>query len=72
MPGSRMAELIFVAAMMVLILVISFAAVFFFMKTYRKEMAEKEDRRTAGQAAAKEADVAVDSGGKGVNGNGAS
>jgi len=60
---------------MVLILVISFAAVFFFMKTYRMEMAEKEKRRKARPGAAAEAeekaDVIVD-GGKGVNGNGAS
>lgn len=57
MPGSGTAELIFIAAMMVLILVVSFAAVFFFAKTYRKEMAEKkariEERKTA-RAAAKE------------------
>jgi len=53
MPGSKTAELIFIAAMMLLILVISFAAVFFFMKTYRKEMAEKEARGdTAGRAGA--------------------
>jgi hypothetical protein len=71
MPGSGMAELIFIAAMMVLILVISFAAVFFFMKTYRMEMAEKEKRRKVRPAAAEKADVIVD-GGKGVNGNGAS
>lgn len=49
--------MIFIAAMMVLILVVSFAAVFFFAKTYRKEMAEKkariEERKTA-RAAAKE------------------
>ena len=71
MPGSGMAELIFIAAMMVLILVISFAAVFFFMKTYRMEMSEKEKGRKARSAEADKADVIVD-GGKGVNGNGAS
>jgi len=38
------AELYFMAAMMVLILVLSFAAVFFFVKQYRKEMREKEIR----------------------------
>ena len=42
MPGSAKAELIFIAAMMVLILVISFASVYFFFKTYKKEMAEKK------------------------------
>ena len=71
MPGSGTAELIFMVAMMVLILVISFGAVFFFMKTYRKEMAEKEERRKVGSATAEKADVMVDSG-KGANGNGAS
>ena len=66
MPGSGTAEIIFIAAMMVLILVISFGAVFFFMKTYRKEMAEREERR-----ATKEAETAT-AGSKGANGNGES
>jgi hypothetical protein len=38
MPGAATAEIIFIAAMMVLILVISFAAVYFFFRTYKKEM----------------------------------
>jgi preprotein translocase subunit YajC len=45
MPGSATAEVIFIGAMMILILVISFAAVFFFVKTYRKEMKQKEERK---------------------------
>jgi uncharacterized protein YpmB len=49
MPGSAMAELIFIAAMMILILVISFAAVYFFFKTYRKEMAEKKAKGSAAE-----------------------
>lgn len=47
MPGSALAEIIFIAAMMVLILIISFVAVYFFFKTYRKEMREKEARNDA-------------------------
>jgi len=42
MPGSATAEVIFISAMMILILIISFAAVYFFFKTYRKEMRQKE------------------------------
>ncbi len=42
MPGSATAEVIFIAAMMILILTISFAAVFFFFKTYKKEMRDKK------------------------------
>ena len=64
MPGSATAEVIFIAAMMVLILVISFAAVFFFMKTYRKEMVEREARK-----AAKETETAA-AGVKGANDDG--
>lgn len=44
MPGAADAELYFIAAMMVLILVISFVAVFFFVRQYKKEMAEKAER----------------------------
>lgn len=50
MPGSALAEIIFIAAMMVLILVISFVAVFYFFKTYRKEMQEKKIREDARKA----------------------
>ena len=41
MPGSETAELYFIAAMMVLILVISGVSVYFFFRQYRKEMREK-------------------------------
>jgi flagellar basal body-associated protein FliL len=44
MPGSGRAEIIFIAAMMVLILVLSGLAVYFFFKTYKKEMREKAER----------------------------
>lgn len=45
MPGSATAEVIFIAVMMVLIMVISIASVYFFFKTYRKEMKAKEEAR---------------------------
>jgi len=45
MPGTATAEVIFIAAMMILILIISFGSVFFFFKTYNKEMREKEARK---------------------------
>jgi len=41
MPGIVSAEVIFIAAMMILILIVSFASVYFFFKTYKKEMKEK-------------------------------
>jgi Tfp pilus assembly protein PilO len=41
MPNIGLAEIYFVAGMMVLILIISFVAVYFFFKTYKKEMREK-------------------------------
>jgi len=44
MPGSERAEIYFIAAMMVLILIGSFAAVFFFVRQYKKEMREKAER----------------------------
>jgi len=46
MPGAGRAEVYFIAAMMILILVICGVSVFFFFKTYRKEMREKEERLT--------------------------
>jgi len=45
MPGTATAEVIFIAAMMILILIISFGSVFFFFKTYNKEMRDKEARK---------------------------
>lgn len=44
MPGADRAEIYFIVAMMVLILILSFAAVYFFVKTYKKEMREKRER----------------------------
>lgn len=54
MPGAADAEIYFIAAMMVLILLISFVAVFLFVRQYKKEMKEKAERMTR-KAAEKEA-----------------
>ena len=43
MPGAGKAEVYFIAAMMVLILVFSFTASYFFIRQYRREMREKAD-----------------------------
>lgn len=63
MPGSATAEIVFIAAMMILILIVSFVAVYFFIRQYKKEMAAKElakkaknDARAAAQAKASETD----------------
>ena len=45
MPVSVTAEVIFITAMMVLILIVSFASVYFFFKTYKKEMNEKREAK---------------------------
>lgn len=47
MPGAGRAEIYFIAAMMVLIMILSVAAVFVFFKTYKKEKREKEARLEA-------------------------
>ena len=44
MPGAERAEIYFIAAMMVLILILSFASVYFFVRQYKKEMRDKELR----------------------------
>ncbi len=44
MPGAERAEIYFIAAMMGLILILCVVACYFFFKTYRKEMREKEER----------------------------
>ncbi len=44
MPGSGRAEVYFIAAMMILIVILSVAACVIFFKTYKKEMREKEER----------------------------
>lgn len=42
MPGAGRAEIYFITAMMILILIICAVAVYFFFKTYKKEMRERE------------------------------
>jgi large-conductance mechanosensitive channel len=44
MSGAERAEVYFIAAMMVLILILCAVAVFIFIKTYKKEMREKQER----------------------------
>ena len=44
MPGADRAEVYFIVAMMLLILILSFSAVYFFVRQYKKEMREKEIR----------------------------
>lgn len=46
MPNASRAEFYFIAAMMILILVICAVAVFFFVKTYKKEMKAREWRKS--------------------------
>ncbi|MFT3744682.1 MAG: hypothetical protein QM785_10385 [Pyrinomonadaceae bacterium] len=45
MPGAERSEIYFIAAMMILILIVSIVAVYFFVKTYKKEMREREAMR---------------------------
>jgi flagellar basal body-associated protein FliL len=42
--GRDLSELIFIIVMMVLFAVLSFACIYFFIKQYRKEMREKEEK----------------------------
>ena len=49
MPGAGRAEVIFIAAMMILILVVCVVAVYAFFKTYKKEMREKQQRLELGR-----------------------
>ena len=47
MPVTEKSELIFITAMMILIVILSIAAVYIFFRTYKKEMREKEERKNA-------------------------
>lgn len=47
MPGAGRAEVYFIAAMMILILIVCAVAVVFFVKTYKNEMADKAERQKA-------------------------
>jgi len=55
MPGSARAEIYFIAAMMILILVGSGAAMYFFFKQYNKEMREKAERKAKALSTAESA-----------------
>jgi large-conductance mechanosensitive channel len=52
MPGAGRAEIYFIVAMMLLTFILSGFAMYFFVKTYRKEMREREERREEKKAAA--------------------
>jgi len=47
MSTSAVAEIYFIGAMMILILVISFVTVFFFFRQYKKEMRDRKAGATA-------------------------
>ena len=51
MPGAGRAEFYLIAGAMFVILVISFSAVYFFVKTYKKEKAERIERELTKKAA---------------------
>lgn len=44
MPDSYRAELYFIGAMMIFMLIFAGFTIYFFIKTYKKEMREKEER----------------------------
>jgi len=44
MPNASQAEIYFIAAMFILIVVISGTATYFFFRTYKKEKAERQNR----------------------------
>lgn len=54
MPGFGRAELYFISAMMLLILVVCGVAVYAFFKTYKKEMLEKNEQLTKKRAEAEQ------------------
>jgi TRAP-type C4-dicarboxylate transport system permease large subunit len=57
MPNVGLAEIYFIAGMMTLILIICTVAVYFFIKTYKKEMREKELRKKAKELKKQETEV---------------
>lgn len=63
MPKVTLGEIYFVVGMMALTLVITAVSVYIFMKTYRKEMREKEERKRLEKEAAERGE----SGGTGRN-----
>ncbi|CAN5378402.1 hypothetical protein BH20ACI1_BH20ACI1_19250 [soil metagenome] len=57
MSNSALAEIYFIAAMMILIFVISGVSVYFFFKTYKKEMKQREKREKDKQIKKKESEI---------------
>ena len=53
MLGSGRSEIFFIIGMMVLTLILSGIAMYFFVRTYRKEMREREAQRSNKRAAKK-------------------
>ena len=49
MPGAGRAEFYFIGAMMILIVIVCVVSIYFFFKTYKKEMREKELRNAKKQ-----------------------
>lgn len=60
MPGTGRSEVIFVAAMMILIMILSITAVYVFFRTYKKEMRDKDLRKQAKDREAETAKVESD------------
>ena len=54
MPGAGRAEVYFIAAMMILIVILSVTACVAFFKTYKKEMRDKQERINAAKTKAAE------------------
>ncbi len=57
MSNSALAEIYFITAMMILILVICGVAVYFFFRTYKKEMKQREKREKDKQIRRKESEI---------------
>ena len=56
MPGTGRAEVYFIAAMMILIVILCVTACVAFFKTYKKEMRDKDERIKVKEAAAETAE----------------
>ena len=57
MPGSERAEIYFIVAMMVLTLIFSTVAVYFFIRQYKKEMREKAERTESAAQRKQESEI---------------
>jgi uncharacterized protein YpmB len=58
MPGAERAEIYFITAMMILILVVCGASVYFFFRQYKIEMREKEEAKRIKAEKAEKAEAA--------------